>query len=134
MGFLQQFFIGRNGLDQLNMALLAASVGLSVLSWFIFPSLFSNLAYVFLFLGLFRMISRNLEKRSRENRYFLELVQALRTKTPRAGVQKVWENKDQQSFSYLKCPDCNQPMRFPKGKGKIKITCSNCGLVFYEKV
>ena len=34
---------------------------------------------------------------------------------------------------YFKCPTCSQVLRVPRGKGKISITCRNCGTVFRRK-
>lgn len=33
-------------------------------------------------------------------------------------------------FKVISCPECKARMRVPKGKGKIKITCSKCKHVF----
>ncbi|MCL2588941.1 MAG: hypothetical protein FWD84_05980 [Oscillospiraceae bacterium] len=119
MGFIQRFFIGRNGVDQLNRALLVVSIVLTILSRFLFANLFGTVAYVVMFLCIFRMISRNLERRRQENAAFLKLLGRHSPKSP---------------YRYFKCPRCKQQLRAPKGKGKIKITCSNCGEVFYKKV
>ena len=125
MGFLQRFFYGRNGVDQLNIALFLASFGLNLLSRVLFQNFLSSVAYGLLFLCVFRMISRNVEKRQRENLWFQTRFQALRVRGPK---------KDKANFCYLKCPGCRQQMRVPKGRGNVKITCSKCGLVFYKKV
>ena len=34
---------------------------------------------------------------------------------------------------YFKCPNCGQQLRVPRGKGKITVTCRNCGVSFEEK-
>ena len=133
MGFLQRFFHGRNGSDQLNFALMIAGVALSFLSRVMFQNLFQTLAWVALGLCLFRMVSRNIDKRRQENAQFLALVSRLRPQSPSTSWRR-GPKKDGANFCYLKCPNCSQSMRVPKGKGNIKITCSNCGQVFYEKV
>jgi len=33
-------------------------------------------------------------------------------------------------YKVEKCPHCQQKMRIPKGKGKVKVNCSNCGKSF----
>ena len=125
MGFLQRLFHGRNGVDQLNIALFLASMGLNLLSRVLFQNFLSSVAYGLLFLCVFRMISRNVEKRQRENFWFQTRLQALRVRGPK---------KDKANFRYFKCPGCGQQMRVPKGRGNVKITCSKCGQVFYKKV
>jgi len=136
MGQLQRFFHGRNGTDQLNIALAITSFGLSMFGRMLSLNLFQNLAYVALGLCLFRMFSKNIERRRRENARFLELFHRFRTR--KGGTSSApWSwgpKRDKANFCYLKCPNCKQTMRVPKGKGNIKITCSNCGQVFYEKV
>jgi len=127
MGFIQRFFYGRNGLDQLNIALLVAATLCNLLGVIMFRGLFGALAVVILFVCIFRMISRNISKRQQENAAFLKWIQQLRTKASHRGA-------DRANFRYFKCPACKQNLRAPKGKGKIKITCSKCGRVFYKKV
>ena len=34
---------------------------------------------------------------------------------------------------YFRCPNCGQYLRVPRGKGKINVTCRNCGASFEEK-
>jgi len=135
MGFIQRFFVGRNGSDQLNLALLGVGIACNLLSRFMFRGLLSALFYVAVFLWIFRMISRNLERRQRENAWFLQLIRRGGAKGPRTTqTRKAKAPKDKANFRYLKCPGCKQELRVPKGKGNIKITCSKCGQVFYQKV
>jgi len=136
MGFIQRFFIGRNGSDQLNLALIGAALASNLLSRFMFRGLFETLSYVLMFLWIFRMISRNLERRQRENAWFLQLIRRGGAKGTRTTTQthRAKAPKDKANFRYLKCPNCKQELRVPKGKGNIKITCSKCGQVFYQKV
>lgn len=35
-------------------------------------------------------------------------------------------------YSVISCPECNSRLRIPKGKGKIKITCSKCKQAFEQ--
>jgi len=125
LGFLRQFFQGRNGTDALNVALAVTAIVLTLLSQFMFGRIFSTLAYMIMFWCVFRMVSRNLPKRQQENQRFLQLTK---------GRFKRGPKKDHQNFRYLKCPNCKQALRVPKGKGQVKITCSKCELVFYKRV
>ena len=127
MGFLRQFFQGRNGTDALNVALAATAIVLTLLSHLMLGRVLSALAYMVMFWCVFRMVSRNLPRRQQENRWFLQLTKG------RFG-QGSKSKKDRQTFRYLKCPSCKQALRVPRGKGQIKITCSKCGLVFYKRV
>jgi len=40
----------------------------------------------------------------------------------------------QKEYRYFKCPKCQQSLRAPKGRGTIKVTCSNCQNQFIKKV
>lgn len=33
-------------------------------------------------------------------------------------------------YKVEKCPHCEQKMRIPKGEGKVRVNCSNCGKEF----
>lgn len=111
---LQRFMAGRYGTDKLNMAILCAGLFFTFLSMLIpvnsVKLLFTIIAYIFMFLAIFRTLSRNVYKRYEENRKFLMFFQKLKDKDHR----------------YYNCPRCHQQVRVPKGKGKISITCPKC--------
>ena len=120
-GFLRRFMMGRYGTDKLNMAILGAGVVLCLLVMLIrVPVLvlvMTLLSYVLMFWAIFRMFSRNTYKRYQENRRFLRFVERLRDREHR----------------YFDCPRCRQPVRVPRGKGKISITCPKCKEKFIKK-
>ena len=66
---------------------------------------------------LWRMLSRNIYKRARENRRYLSTLERLKDRDHR----------------YFSCPKCHQDVRVPKGKGKIAITCPQCRERFIKK-
>lgn len=85
-------------------------------------------AYLVLGYALFRFFSRNRLQRQVENGRFLALFQAIvRWFRFRRSVHG---DKDHR---YFKCPNCHQPLRVPRGKGKIQVTCRACGAQFEEK-
>lgn len=114
---LQRFMQGRNGSDQLNIALLIAGMALCLIGSFADKMLIYNLAYIPLIYGLFRMFSRNLQARRAENAAFERLLRRLRDRSHR----------------YFRCPKCRQTVRVPKGKGKISIRCPKCSESFIKK-
>ena len=120
------FMSGRYGTDKLNIALLVAALALCLLPTLL--ALFGlslplvNLVLALTSYGLtgyaiFRCFSRNAYKRYEENRRYLRLVERL---------------KDRQ-HKYFDCPRCHQPVRVPRGKGKIAITCPKCKEKFIRK-
>lgn len=111
---LRRFMDGRYGTDKLNMAILLAGLGCSVLASLLpgtaVKLTFTTVSYIFMCLAIFRTLSRNIYKRYEENRKFLLFFQKLKDKDHR----------------YYNCPRCRQQVRVPKGKGKISITCPKC--------
>lgn len=143
MNFLARFFQGRNGTDQLNLALLVFSLLANVIARFSGILLLSNIALAFMFLALFRMVSRNIPRRQSENAWFMQKTAGFWQRFPQFSRpfgntayyrQAPKAKKDKKNYRYFKCPTCRQGLRAPKGKGKLKITCHNCGGVFYWQV
>ncbi len=118
---LQHFMLGRYGTDKLNMWILGAGLILCVISLFI-PFAVVDLAltlcsYALMIWAIFRTLSRNTYKRYQENRKFLMFLDRVKDREHR----------------YFDCPKCRQPVRVPKGKGKIVITCPKCKEKFQRK-
>ena len=118
---LCSFMAGRYGTDKLNMTILGAGVIVCLITVFI-PSAGVSLAlttvsYVLMFWAIFRSLSRNTYKRYQENRKFLMLIERCKDREHR----------------YYDCPRCRQPVRVPRGKGKIAITCPKCKEKFIKK-
>ena len=120
------FMAGRYGTDRLNMALLIAALVLcflpTVLALFGAALPMLNLILTLASYGLtgfaiFRCFSRNTYKRYEENRKFL----------------RIWERLKDRQHKYFDCPRCRQPVRVPRGKGKIAITCPKCKEKFIRK-
>ena len=118
---LRHFMLGRYGTDKLNMAILGVGLVLSILVAFIkVPILDLTLtlfAYGLMFWAIFRMLSRNTYKRYQENRKYLRFLERIKDREHR----------------YFDCPRCHQPVRVPRGKGKISITCPKCKEKFIKK-
>lgn len=106
---------GRYGSDQLNMAILVAAVLVSltnsVLTVFLREStvysgivapILSVIVYGLLIYSFFRMFSRNIYKRQRENRRFTQLWMRLKDRNNR----------------YFRCPNCKQTVRVPRGAAR----------------
>ena len=119
--WLHRVMMGRYGHDKLNSAILWTGVAIAIVAIFIPVPLVNLLmhlaAYVLMGIALFRTFSRNSYKRYRENRKFLMLVGRLKDREHR----------------YFECPRCRQPVRVPKGKGKIAISCPKCKEKFVKK-
>lgn len=116
-----RFMQGRYGSDKLNSALIWMAFGAFLISSLI-PVPLVKLIVLPIYYGLlgwavFRMLSRNTYKRYRENCRYLRFLDRLRDR----------EHK------YFDCPRCHQPVRVPRGKGKIAIHCPKCQEKFIRK-
>ncbi len=118
---LRSFMAGRYGTDKLNMAILGGGVIASILVMFIrvveVKLLLTAVSYGLMIWAILRTFSRNTYKRYQENRRFLMLLDRLKDRDHR----------------YFECPKCHQPVRVPRGKGKIAITCPKCREKFVKK-
>jgi len=85
-------------------------------------------AYVILLYAIFRFFSTDRERRQVENGRFLALFQS----TARWFRFRRTVHADKE-HRYFKCPNCHQPLRVPRGKGKIQVNCRACGAQFEEK-
>ena len=127
--WLRNFMIGRYGQDHLNNALLIAALAAWLLSLITGSSLLRLLYYIFMFLAIFRMFSRQIEKRRKENDRFLTYWWPMRRKL-QLFIRKT---KERRTHKFFKCPGCRNTLRVPKGKGKVNITCPKCGERFQKK-
>lgn len=115
-----RFMQGRYGMDKLNSTILWISVAMAVIAMFLLGILrlyFTMAAYILMGIAIFRALSRNTYKRYRENRWYLLQLDRLKDR----------------DHKYYRCPKCRQPVRVPKGKGKIAITCPKCKEKFIKK-
>lgn len=134
--FFSRLMYGRYGSDQLNLFLMIAwlvfyllsVLARSVLKIALLSSIFMFLAYVCIIWEIFRMFSRNYDKRRRENERYLAIVDPI----THIFRQKKAQASDR-DHKYFKCPSCGQLLRVPKGKGKINVRCRNCGTSFQKK-
>lgn len=129
MGFLQRFMYGRYGGDNLGRALIAVYFVLYLAGLLTRWSILVYLSAAAAAWCIFRMLSRNVEKRRRENAKYLAVTAPLRNWLRRRRAIRT-----DKTHRYFKCPNCGQQLRVPRVSGKIKITCRACGTVFEEKV
>ena len=125
---LQRFMYGRYGNDQLNLFLMGLYLALYLVYLFVRADLLYLVSFALLAVTLFRMLSRNVERRRRENIWFL------RTFKPVLDWLRLRRSASRdKEHVYFKCPNCGQRLRVPRGKGQITVTCRACGASFQEK-
>ena len=114
-----RFMQGRHGPDNLGIFTLLTGLVFSLLGSFTGLILFSLLGFVLYILTLFRMFSRNHEKRSAENRKYIELTSGWKTKLS----QFIKRTKNRRDYRYFKCPNCKVLLLMKRGSGEKDITC-----------
>jgi ribosomal protein S27E len=131
---------GRYGSDQFSIALLVFYCILLLLSSVLRLGILNILAIAVLFWCLWRMLSRNREKRWKENEWFLSwwnpVWKWMRGISSRFHAEQEFaamKARDKGTFRYYKCPKCGNKLRVPKGKGKIAITCPVCHNEFIKR-
>lgn len=148
-------------LDELNRTLLIVGAACSILGMLLFARVawarmtLSIIASACLIFGVIRLFAGKPEKRYQENLKFLTLVTAVRDwfrrtfqtgasapKTPKIPKQRTHKAKrarknptwaEIKQYKYFICPQCTQRLRVPRGKGKLRVTCTRCGNVFETK-
>jgi len=80
------------------------------------------LALACLIYSYFRMLSKNTQKRYKENLMYVGCTKHIR------GWFNAWKLrfKERKTHHIYRCKKCGQNIRVPKGKGRICITCPKC--------
>ena len=119
---LRAFLSGRNGIDDLGRTLLWGALVIMVLSSLLGITFLYSMSLVLFCYVYIRAFSRNLEKCRRQNAKYLSWRDFRRLRF-----------QQRKTYKFYRCPKCKQPLRVPKGKGRISITCRNCGEHFEKK-
>lgn len=128
--------MGRYGVDQMNIGVLIFSMVCTFTASLTRWLLLSILGTALLAYGVFRMFSRNVSARSKENQKFLVFwnkVKEIWYKIKGWFSGKKRRFADRKTHCYFSCPKCKRKLRVPKGKGKIEISCPICGTKFIKK-
>ena len=133
IGFLQ----GRYGGDGLNrflsvlcMVLVAVSFILRLLPISIWPSLGTSiLAFLLLLYTSFRMFSRNIAARRRENARFYAVTRKLT-----GPFRRAYRRRRDPDHIYRKCPHCKKTLRLPDTPGDHTVLCPVCQTRFGLRV
>lgn len=133
---LVQWMYGRNGMDQLNLALLWGYIGIclvgmilsAVTKWGLLSLILDVVLWALFLLILFRTFSKNLYKRREENSRWVNWC--WRVKNGRQNARARHADKEHRYFT---CKNCKTICRVPVGKGKIIITCPKCGAQIHGK-
>ncbi len=120
---IAQWMNGRYGADQYGQflsicAVIAVLINLFTKSRGVMPILGMALAGY----SLYRTLSKDIDRRSRENAKFLRTTSAIR------NFFKKWKRRifGEKGYRYFACEQCGKELRVPKNKGKIVVRCPHC--------
>ena len=121
-----KFMEGRYGVDDTfciltGVYLLLVLVNIPLHSWILFV-----ISAIVIIVTLFRSLSRNHEKRRRENEWVMSKVRRFRANSERN--KKIKEQSGE--YYFKKCPGCKKMLRLPREQGKHNTTCPACGKTF----
>lgn len=130
MNWLRNFMMGRYGPDSFSLFLIVISLVCTLVSSLfggLWPLLF--ISYALWFWVIFRMLSRNIEGRAKENEKFMVFWNWMKEHT--VGIRgwlttQANRFRDRRTHKYFRCPKCRQMVRVPKNKGKVRIICPKC--------
>jgi hypothetical protein len=129
---MAQFMYGRRGMDEFSRFLLIAVLVLIILSCAtrgIVRSIFSFAELAGLVYCYFRILSRDIYKRQKENAWYLQKKAAVRRWL--ISLRDRWQQR--RDYRFFRCPSCHALLRVPKNKGKLLLTCRKCGNRFERK-
>jgi hypothetical protein len=137
----RNFFKGRYGVDTLGIVLVFLALMLSRINivWIIGAGIFIY--------SLFRMLSKDTNKRFQEQQKFNTFLQKLMKMFSRESMffRKLFKSlqskysynkmtfQQRKQFEFFKCPKCKKNLRLPKNKGKLQVTCPVCSFEFIKK-
>jgi LSD1 subclass zinc finger protein len=124
----QRFMAGRYGTDSLYKALLVFYLIGIILCSIVYR--FSKISYyalwvlatAILIFAVFRVFSKNIPARRKENENWLKFTGKISRNT-RLNKDKFNQRK---THKFVKCKSCKSVLRLPKHRGKINVTCPHC--------
>ena len=118
---IMKFMSGRYGIDGMFYALFGVASILAILNCFIRSHIIQMVVYAITFYAFFRVLSRNLEARRRENQWFNKIKTVCLDK---CRVRR--QRKMDYNHVYKKCPRCHAVLRLPRRKGRHTTVCPKC--------
>ena len=114
------------GTDRLTKFLIALFLVVFLITSFTPPAWDQIFPIVIVVFTYFRMLSRNIPARYRENERYVRQADAVRRRLSVLPA-RISERKH---FHIYRCPSCSQKIRIPRGKGHIMVRCPKCTAEF----
>ena len=127
---------GRYGVDALGRFLSLSACAVLVIALLLrgvgngaVTSLLGTVAFAEIIWCYMRVFSRNIGRRAAENERYLRLKGRF-TGWFRLQKDRVSQRKE---YAFFRCPGCRRVTRVPRGKGRIRVVCRQCGYTFEKK-
>lgn len=113
---------GRQGPDDLAVFSVNLAIVIVLVNVFARTGWLGWVALALVAYSMFRIQSKNLGARARENAAFLKALGPVRPwiQNPRAAWSEL------RAYKHVRCASCKQRIRVPRGKGKLRVTCPRC--------
>ena len=126
---LARFMEGRYGVDYLGNFTLYTGLALTLLDMFLGTGILGLIGMALYGITIFRMFSRNREKRMAENRKYVMLTSDWKKKFRQLKLRL----KNSKQYKYFKCPKCKALLRLSRGCGQVHVTCACCKHEFDQR-
>lgn len=124
--FLSRLMYGRYGIDELFYGLFAVYLVLSITNAFLESSIVYLMGLAVIVYMFFRVFSRNIAARRRENDKFKPLW---------LKIKRLFTPKPYDPYHvFKKCPFCKTKLRLPRKAGKHTVCCPRCHRDFNIRV
>lgn len=127
---IRSFMVGRYGTDALSGFILALYFLVGIIRIFIRQRtayiIISALMTLLLIIIFYRIFSKNIERRTKENMIFLRFYEHVR---PHLVLLKD-RIRDIRTKRYRRCPCCKHVLRLPYKRGKHSVRCPHCSKNF----
>ena len=123
---LMEWLRGRQGPDDLAVFSVNLAIVIVLVNVFARTGWLGWVGLALVAYAMFRIQSRNLGARARENEAFLRALGPARpwVQNPRAAWAEL------RAYKHVRCSSCRQRIRVPRGKGRLRVTCPRCKTKF----
>ena len=125
----------RCGLDELNNFLMLLGFIWVLVALIFHKWIFTLIGAVFIVVCYIRVFSKELEKRKKENDFYMKYMGTIVKKCEycKLCIKMMIKSKKDSEYVYFVCNQCGQVIRVPKGKNKVSIRCPKCDQNFIKR-
>lgn len=125
---LRTLLYGRNGIDALGKFSFAVYLIVAFINIFVrnVKAIIFTIQWLILLIVIFRILSKNIPARRRENESFEKMVYKYKPAFSLLGERV----KNIRTKRYRTCPNCKAVSRLPIKRGKHFVKCPKCNIPF----